>query len=322
MIVGPVWNKVVDRFDKGIGETRLPKFSKTAVWVAAICSLPVLVVTASIFGYRHFHKVSATTATAPAPVPPKPAPAPAAPPVQASTQQPQQIAPPPRKPRSKPAAPPAPATTVGTGSTVYGNVPPGTRVGGRSVYVGATEANGSTRIGGGTAIGYGASADPTSIAIGAHAGSHPQPPATVNSAPNGFVVSGGTVNNPTVNNYTNPAPMGPNNVQLADSAKDIARRFRELQDYFNWHDNNERQAHANGQLGPIPRSFYQGEMIRLQPIRTEAMALRRVILDRVPPQPTDDDCKTVLDYNSLAGVHPLYGCADYFEHLAQSLMLK
>ena len=50
-------------------------------------------------------------------------------------------------------------------------------------------------------------------------------------------------------------PSVPNNAQLADSAKDIARRFRSLQDELNWHGKNEREAHANGVNGPIPRGF-------------------------------------------------------------------
>jgi len=120
------------------------------------------------------------------------------------------------------------------------------------------------------------------------------------------------------------APSTPTvtNSQLADSAKDIARRFRELQDYYSWHENNERQVHANGINGPIPQSYYSANISRLQPIRTEAMALRRVILDRLPPQPKNNDVEGVLDDDSLAGANPLYGVADYFEGLAHQLSLK
>ena len=41
-------------------------------------------------------------------------------------------------------------------------------------------------------------------------------------------------------------PTGPNNAQLADSAKELARGFRELQKDLNWRDANERETHANG----------------------------------------------------------------------------
>jgi hypothetical protein len=57
---------------------------------------------------------------------------------------------------------------VGDESVVIGT-PPGS-VGDRSVVIGATDANGNVRIGGGVAVGYNAHADPTSVAIGAHAG--------------------------------------------------------------------------------------------------------------------------------------------------------
>jgi hypothetical protein len=50
----------------------------------------------------------------------------------------------------------------------------------------------------GTAIGNGAKADGTSVAIGEHAGS-----STV-SAPNGIAITGGNVTNPTVNNFGTP----------------------------------------------------------------------------------------------------------------------
>ena len=57
---------------------------------------------------------------------------------------------------------------VGDDSVVIGADPP-RRVGNRSVFIGATDNAGNTRIAGGTAVGYNARADPTSVAIGAHA---------------------------------------------------------------------------------------------------------------------------------------------------------
>jgi hypothetical protein len=64
--------------------------------------------------------------------------------------------------------------SVGKDSTVVGRVPDDSKIGDRSVIVGATDANGNTILNrGGTAIGTGAKADTTSIAIGegANAGS-------------------------------------------------------------------------------------------------------------------------------------------------------
>ena len=58
-------------------------------------------------------------------------------------------------------------------------------------------------------------------------------------------------------------PSGPNNAQLADSTREIARRFRSLQDDLNWHDKNEREAHANGANGPIPQGFYNSQLQRI-----------------------------------------------------------
>jgi hypothetical protein len=57
---------------------------------------------------------------------------------------------------------------VGSESVVIGRGVP-SRVGDRSVVIGATDDRGNTRIGGGTAIGYGSRADQSSVAIGAYA---------------------------------------------------------------------------------------------------------------------------------------------------------
>ncbi|MHC4248317.1 MAG: hypothetical protein ACYS9X_04240 [Planctomycetota bacterium] len=59
---------------------------------------------------------------------------------------------------------------IGDESVVMGKVPAGTRVGNRSVYVAPTDDRGNVILNrGGLAAGYGAHADPTSIAIGAWA---------------------------------------------------------------------------------------------------------------------------------------------------------
>jgi len=115
---------------------------------------------------------------------------------------------------------------------------------------------------------------------------------------------------------------GPNNAQLADSAKDIARRFRKLQEDLNWHDKNERETHANGANGPIPPGFYNSQVQRIQPTRTEAIALQRQILNRLPPQPDNSAVDIVLGDGMISGINPLYDVANYFDQLAQQLLLK
>lgn len=59
---------------------------------------------------------------------------------------------------------------VGDDSVVIGNVPPGQRVGNRSVVIGATDEHGNTILRGTMAVGHGAQAGPDSIAIGSGAG--------------------------------------------------------------------------------------------------------------------------------------------------------
>jgi hypothetical protein len=117
-------------------------------------------------------------------------------------------------------------------------------------------------------------------------------------------------------------PSGPNNAQLADSAKDIARRFRSLQEDLNWHDKNERETHSNGANGPIPPGFYNSQIQRIQPIRTEAIALQHQILNRLPQQPDNSAVDTVLGSGMISGINPLYDVANYFDQLAQQLLLK
>jgi hypothetical protein len=59
---------------------------------------------------------------------------------------------------------------LGTDNTIVGKIPTGSKLGSGNTIVGATDSNGNTIINrGGTAIGNGATADPGSIAIGAHA---------------------------------------------------------------------------------------------------------------------------------------------------------
>lgn len=61
---------------------------------------------------------------------------------------------------------------MGDYNTFYGNVKPPKRIGHGNTIVGPTDDRGNTIIGGGTSVGYGAGrADPTSVFIGAFAGS-------------------------------------------------------------------------------------------------------------------------------------------------------
>lgn len=57
---------------------------------------------------------------------------------------------------------------IGDDNTIVGNVPPRS-MGSRNVIVGPTDDKGDIRLGGGTAMGYGARADPTSVAVGSGA---------------------------------------------------------------------------------------------------------------------------------------------------------
>ena len=67
-------------------------------------------------------------------------------------------------------SPPNKGITLGTDSVGYGLIPDGTKIGNGSVLVGPTHAFGNTILNqGGTAIGHGATAGPTSIAVGANA---------------------------------------------------------------------------------------------------------------------------------------------------------
>lgn len=61
---------------------------------------------------------------------------------------------------------------IGKNNTFYGNVPipPYSEIGDNNTFVGPTDAQGNVRIPSGTAAGFGAYADRTSIALGAHAG--------------------------------------------------------------------------------------------------------------------------------------------------------
>lgn len=59
---------------------------------------------------------------------------------------------------------------VGKDSVVIGNVPPDSHVGNGSVVIGATDSRGNTIINQPMAVGRGAQAGPSSIAIGAFAG--------------------------------------------------------------------------------------------------------------------------------------------------------
>ena len=101
---------------------------------------------------------------------------------------------------------PTPQQGPGSDNTTYGNVAPPAS-GSRNTYVGPTDSHGNTIIPAGTAVGAGAKADPTSVAIGSGAGTGSAP--ITNNCPNGICISGGLVENPTVNNFTTSTPAPP-----------------------------------------------------------------------------------------------------------------
>lgn len=105
----------------------------------------------------------------------------------------------------------AESTIRGTNNTLVGSVSNGPIIGDGNTIVGATDANGNTVLNhGGTAIGRGATADSTSIAIGANARAgilaSPVQQPTINIAPGGFATSGGYLDHPQINNFRNPLP--------------------------------------------------------------------------------------------------------------------
>jgi hypothetical protein len=136
--------------------------------------------------------------------------------------------------------------TVGTDSVGMGLIPPGTKIGDRSVLVGATDSNGNTIIPGGTAVGYGAHADPTSVAIGSNAGGGQQPStqqcatgSQCNSA-NG----GGTIINPTVINNA-PIPRTLTNDQITKLNTAIAQIPEGIQVKIGAADSGESYGYAD-----------------------------------------------------------------------------
>jgi hypothetical protein len=137
--------------------------------------------------------------------------------------------------------------TIGSESTVLGIVPPGTKVGDKSVYMGATDSNGNAIYKQPGAYGYDAHAGPGSIAVGAHAGagmiSPPDSQQSIN-APNGIAIGGSAqVQNPTVNNY------GPIERHLTQAQKDglvaLATKIpKNCTVFFGSGDAGEQQAFA------------------------------------------------------------------------------
>ena len=94
----------------------------------------------------------------------------------------------------------------GSNNTTVGRIPFSAINGNGNTFVGATDDRGNTIIRGGTAIGQGATADPTSVAIGAgaHAGGQQQ---EMRCEPGSLCNQGTAVNAPqTVNNY-GPPPL-------------------------------------------------------------------------------------------------------------------
>jgi hypothetical protein len=164
--------------------SRQKHFSRTA-----IASLVLIIVAVGIFWVSNRIEAFAQNwgkgdtkktggATQSAPVPPQPS----STDNQAAKQDSTKTGTPTKKPAQQAAireALPHSGIVTGKDSTVYGQVPPGSKIGDGSTVVGATDSDGNTILNrGGLAIGNGAKADPTSIAIGAHAnaGTAPTPP--------------------------------------------------------------------------------------------------------------------------------------------------
>ena len=106
--------------------------------------------------------------------------------------------------RSSPAAGPK----IGNESTVLGNIPSGTEVGDKSVFVGATDANGNAILNHPEAYGYDAHAGTGSIAVGAHAGTNSQPTYQL-TCTDGSACAQGEHSQATVNNFGVPYPHPP-----------------------------------------------------------------------------------------------------------------
>ena len=117
-------------------------------------------------------------------------------------------------------------------------------------------------------------------------------------------------------------PSGPSDTQLADSARELARQLRHVQSSIDFHQKNEFEEHANGHNGPVPANFYTFLQQQVEPYRAQGKLLRRQILDRLPAQPENSTVDMVLNEGSIAGANPLNAVADYFDELAQMLILK
>lgn len=99
------------------------------------------------------------------------------------------------------------ASVKGEDNTVLSRTPVNVQGNGNTV-VGPTDANGNTILNkGGLAAGFNSCADQNSIAIGANARAGNCVPTNAASAPNGIANAGGTLINPTVNNFGPPKRM-------------------------------------------------------------------------------------------------------------------
>lgn len=74
-------------------------------------------------------------------------------------------------------------------------------------------------------------------------------------------------------------------------------------------------------MGPVPSSLYDYQVALLQPLSTEGALLRRQILNRLRPQPSDHTVDMVLNDVMFSGANPLFKVADYFNQLAQLRLL-
>lgn len=121
------------------------------------------------------------------------------------------------------------------------------------------------------------------------------------------------------------------NSQLRDSAIDLARRLRALQTSFDdasekimmerpgkltTRDEWAKFNAARDEKETLLRGKFEEDFV---PLRAEAINMRSQLLNRLPAQEENADVNRMLKYGALAGPHPLYELATYYEKLARLL---
>jgi len=147
-------------------------------WRARIPVLLVVWGLIGLFGWRvwPYKPITANASVLPNSVSPPPLPAPVAPVTSQKPSAPQATPQGSQQHRKSAQTPSSLGSVEGNNNTFYGNTGKRTVKGSGNTFVGPTDSHGNIRISGGTAVGNGASADSSGIAIGsnAHAGGMPQ----------------------------------------------------------------------------------------------------------------------------------------------------